>query len=221
MKSTFFTLSNPTLHREDTEHGFGREYAKYNVSVLPAYAMLSYTIQGMRADLDGTHVGIESAIVDDTVIIYGVNQVTRYLTPSDPTLVIYYLGIRDYQKFFPHFDKQSLRERAAQFLEEADKTFEESSWLAFSMMAGAVFESLLLDVVDDNDATFGRLINRAKDMDVFDSLELSALEIAKEARNMIHAGRHGDPYLTREKAMTVRLVLEQFLRKNWAEIKGK
>lgn len=228
MKSAFFKLTNPEYSSETDEHGFYRCWARFRVPVLPAYAILNYTIQGVTSryngltgELDGAVDAIESGIVDDVVILYGIDDLTQRLMPTDPTLVINYLGIRDYQKFFPHFENQLLRERAAQFLEEADKTFEEASWLAFAMMAGAVFESLLFDIVGDTRVGFGSLINKIKAAKVFEEMELAALQIACDARNLIHAGRYGDVYITREKAMRVRVVLEQFLRNDWGKIKEK
>ena len=219
MKSTIFVLANPDLHSENDEHGFIKSWGNYKVPVLPAYAIQNYTIQGIQLNLDGGTNAIESVIVGDTVVIYGVDDLVLAFNPTEPTLVVNYLGIRDYQPFFPHFENQSLRERAAKFLEEADKTFEESSWLAFAMMAGAVFESLLFDMAGDKRDSFGPLIGKVKKKDIFNSMEIAALETANNARNLVHAGRHGDPYITREKAMTVRVVLEQFLRYDWAEIK--
>lgn len=219
LKSAFFKLTNPEYHYSDGEDRC--QWATYRIPVLPAYTILSYTVQGINAGSEGGVNLRGNEIVGDTVVIHGMNELATIFGTQDLTLVINYLGINSYEKFFPHFDDDSLRERSAQFLEEADKTFEESSWFAFVMMAGAVFESFLVDMLGDEESTFGLLINKVRELSVFTNREVAALDDAKEARNIIHAGRHDEPYVTREKAMNVRLVLEQFLRSDWLEIKQK
>lgn len=219
MKTAYFKLSNPDYKSEPIEYGFCKKWVTYKISILPAYAIASYTIQGMKTNIDGVISSVESAVNGDTVAIYDVDQLTHMLTPPETTLIINYLGIRDYQCFFPHFENGKLKERAAQFMEEADKTFDEASWLSFVLMAGAVFESYLVDMTGDKKSTFGGLIKKISKNDFFDEDEIKILTEASDARNLVHAGRFEDIYLTRDKAMTVRLALEQFLRKDWCGLK--
>jgi len=106
-------------------------------------------------------------------------------------------------------------------MEEAEKTFEESSWLSFTIMTGSVFESLLVDLTNELKLPFGALINKITSHNLFDAVELETLSFVKEARNLVHAGRYDDAYITRDKAMSVRLPLDEFLRKDWVEIKNR
>ena len=220
MKSTYFHLSNPEFHSEAMREGYDRRWATYRVPILPAYAMISYSIQGVRANVDEVTNAIESSILMDEVIIYGIDELLSRVQPSEPILAVNYLGVRSYPCFFPHFGDPDLKARCAQFMEEADQTFEESSWLSFVLMAGGVFEGFLVDLTGNQKATFGQLIAGVEQTDVFDDLELQALRDAAEARNLVHAGRAKDPYVTRERLMDIRLALEQFLRKDWRRIKS-
>lgn len=219
MKTANFLLNNPSYKSETSEYGFEKSHAIFKVPILPAYAILNHTIQGVKSNLDGQTTSIESAIVDDTVIVYNVSDFSLRLSPDQPILVVNYLGITDYQNFFPQFKGMSLHERAGLFMEEADKAFDESAWLAFAMMAGAVFESLLYDMVDAEWGSLGPLIEKTEKKGIFDRMEISALQDANAARNLVHANRFKDEYITRKVAMNIRVVLEQFLRYNWTEIK--
>lgn len=219
MKSTIFVLSNPRFHARLTDLGVDERWATYRVPILPAYAILSYSIQGINAELGGKVLPADTGIVDDTVVVNRLDDLALALTSSQPTLVINYIGIRDYQKFFPHFKGASLKGRAAQFLEEADKTFDDGSWLSFVMMAGAVFESFLVDLTGKGSETLGSLVKKVNSKGLFSDLEVEALAAATEARNLVHAGRHKQPYISRDRAMAVRVALEQFLRKDWGQLK--
>ncbi len=220
MKTAYFTLSDPTYDGESTRSGFWRKWATYRIPILPAYAIASYTIQGIKTSVDGDVTSVDSDINEDIVTVHGVDQITHMLSPPESTLIINYLGIRDYQAFFPCFEDLSLKARAAEFMEEADKTFDEGVWLSFVLMAGGVLESFLVDLTGDKRSTFGGLITKVKDKEYFSELEMEALHEASSARNIVHAGKYNKPYVSRDKAMTVRLALEQLLRKDWEQIKS-
>jgi len=221
MKTAYFTLSNPKFDSERTNVGFEKCWATYQIPILPAYAIASYTIQGLKVTDDGDVSAINSSIMGEVVKVEGLNQLTHMLGPEESTLIINYLGIKDYKCFFPQFENDDLKCRAAEFMEEADKTFDEGSWLSFVLMAGGVLESFLVDITDDKQSTFGNLIKQIEQKHLFSKEEIGVLRDASKARNLVHAGKFKKPYVSRGVAMSVRLTLEQMLRKDWHSIKTK
>jgi hypothetical protein len=128
-------------------------------------------------------------------------------------LVIHYHGIRDYKRLFPMITDLQLRARLGQFYEEAERTFEDGSWLAFALMASAVYEGLLGWKLNSPSLNFASLIDAAEKQGLIQSHEARILHAAREQRNLVHASRCETPWVDRADAMDMRTTMDSLLRK--------
>jgi hypothetical protein len=130
-------------------------------------------------------------------------------------LVIHYHGIRDYRLLFPEVEDPGLRGRLALFYEEAEMTFNAGAWLSFALMAGAVYEGLLLWKVGERAESdrISDLIKQAAAENVITEHERRILCVAKENRHLVHAGRYHEPWVGRAGAMDMRAVMDRLIRK--------
>lgn len=128
-------------------------------------------------------------------------------------LVIHYHGIRDYTDLFPRISDAQLRIRLGQFYEEAERTFENGSWLAFALMASAVYEGLLGWKLNSRSEPFAKLIAEAHQQGLIDTHEAQILGTAREHRNLVHASRFESPWVRRADAMDMRTTMDGLIRK--------
>lgn len=128
-------------------------------------------------------------------------------------LMIHYHGIRNYELLFPRVTDLALRARLAQFYEEAEQAFENGSWLAFALMAAAVYEGLLGWKLNFEADTFAKLIASARDKAVIDGTEAKILNVAREHRNLVHASKFKVPWVQRADAMDMRTTMDGLIRK--------
>lgn len=219
MKSTHFVLDNPSYNSTKNKSGFEESFVEFKVPTLPAYSITNHSIDGVNINVDGVTTPTASVIVNDRVIIHGVNKLINTLRPSTPILTIYHFGIKDYSLMFPEINNSVLRKRVGLFMEEADKSFEQEAWLSFVVMAGSVFEGLLSDLLGDYDSTFGKLVSRVDELNLLDDYEVSILKDAVSFRNHVHAGRYEEKTAERKAAMGIRVQLDQFIKKDWCRIK--
>lgn len=219
MKSTHFVLDNPIYRSEPSNNYYEKCWAEFRVPTLRAYSFTNHSIDGVNMDSEGGTTPISSAIVDDKVLIYGVDKLMNTLRPSSPVLTVYHFGIKDYSLLFPEIEDPALKQRVGLFMEEADKTFEQEAWLSFVVMAGSVFEGILSDLTADHGSTFGKLVSKVDDLQVLDGYVVSVLRDAVKFRNHVHAGRYNEETAIRQDAMNIRVQLDQFIKDDWSEIK--
>ena len=128
-------------------------------------------------------------------------------------LLIHYHGIRDYSCLFPMVEEQQLKVRLGQFYEEAERTFENGSWLAFALMAAAVYEGLLGWKLKGRATSFAELIASAHERGLIENHEVEILGTAREHRNLVHAARFATPWVQRADAMDMRITMDGLVRK--------
>ena len=127
-------------------------------------------------------------------------------------LVIHYHGIRDYALLFPQITDQRLKERLGRFYEEAEVAFDNHAWLSFALMAGAVYEGLLGWRLKSTKKSFDELIQLSQKQGVLSQSESDVLHDARQNRNLIHADRSTEAWMTRARAMDMRLVMDRLIR---------
>lgn len=130
----------------------------------------------------------------------------------DSKLVIHYHGIRDYKLLFPFIVDTSLQERLGNFYREAEISFENSAWLSFMLMCGAIFEGMLFAKLGQG-ITFYSLINAARQINLIDADEESIMTQVRLYRNLVHAKKHSEPYVSRVYAMDARTTLDKLIKK--------
>lgn len=125
-------------------------------------------------------------------------------------LKISYSGVSNYKLLFPYMTNSSLLERISKFYEEAEIAFINRAWLSYSLMAGAVIEGLLFDVIEEN-KSFDKLIEDAYEKKYIDDKLKDIIKKAKDTRNLVHANRYGKNYATREMAYNIKYALDEIL----------
>lgn len=133
-------------------------------------------------------------------------------------LVIHYHGIRDFSLLFPQVSDSALQERLGRFYEEAEKAFEHGAWLSFALMASAVYEGLLVWRLPKQKDNFSSLIKSAGEQDIISQNEVLTLERARSNRNLIHASRYTESWISRSSAMDIRTVMNRLVRELSAEV---
>jgi hypothetical protein len=107
----------------------------------------------------------------------------------------------------------------AHYYSEAELCLERNCCLSYTLMCGAIFESILYDKfhedaeVDKNPSAknFGKLLDKAHiDGEIFEDT-YNVMNNAKNKRNLIHAGCDSEEYPTRRDAMDIRAALTREL----------
>ena len=222
MQSTTFYLENGKINSRRDEYGNDSYEMVYEIPVLPAYAITHYHIDALRSSLDGEVTFPPSVIVGPQVIIPGADGVSFKYMYHAPVLTIYYIGIRDYKLLFPDIGDSALRERMGEFMEEADKTFSEGAWISFMIMAGAVFEGRLAYMLNSYNVPHGGLVSEVEKLEMMEDEEIEVIKSVKDYRNLVHAGKYKENLkVSRNSAMTVRLILDEYIKKDWSRLGGR
>ncbi|MUH00093.1 DUF4145 domain-containing protein [Scytonema sp. UIC 10036] len=204
MKSTVFGLdiTAPTcIHKEPTD---GTHIYEFIIPTLPAFAIEYYTLQyGAMSCFPSKADSIEN----DKLIIH----LEYNLSNLDSKLVIHYYGIRDYKLLFPFINNISLQERLGHFYREAEITFENGSWLSFMLMCGAIFEGILFAKLKQN-KSFKDLIDAASQQGLIDTQTKTIMTKVREYRNLVHANRHTETYVSQIDAMDTRVTLDKLIK---------
>lgn len=206
MKSTVFHLDQASatfVHRLTEKH----EY-EFEIPVLKAYA-IEYFIVEMLVDGGSLYTG-DYDVNNGKLIVEGPDP--RSMNDYRITLTIHYHGIRDYSLLFPAIPDASLKERLGQFYREADAAFETGSWLTFTLMCGALFEGVLYAKAGVN-KSFNVLIDDAHANGDIDVTTSTVMHTVRGHRNLVHANRHTEPYVSRADAMDTRVILDKLLRR--------
>jgi hypothetical protein len=144
MKTTMFTGRQMSPIGNDQGH-----IAGFVVPTLAAYAT-EYSELTPPRDVSAGFIQLSEGndywIAGEKVFLF--NPLTSpFLTLNNALrgsrLVIHYHGIRDHELLFPQISDHALRKRLGEFYEEAERAFDSSAWLSFSLMAAAVYEGLL------------------------------------------------------------------------------
>lgn len=211
MKTTMFNGRQMKLASTD---------AYDNVSVVKVPTLSAYAIECAEftppRHIDaGFHIfqmGADFVVIDEEVR-FSSGFDLKFGGFESCRMTVHYHGIRDYALLFPQVTDLSLRERLGLFYAEAEATFEARAWLSFALMAAAVYEGLLGWSLQDERKRFANLIDDAAAEGLIDTREAAVLITAKENRNLVHAGRRVDGWVTRATAMDMRIVLDQLVRK--------
>lgn len=189
------------------EEVIGKDHIEYRhtVPTLDAYAVEYFAIQvGSLHCLEGS---------SDRIIGNVLHVRSQFdLKPHACTLLINFHGIRDYALLFPRCESTAMANRLGQYYEEAEKCFEQSGWLSFALMCGAVFEGLLLSKVGGGDDRFEALIDRILAQGAVTDVEALVLHKVRYFRNLVHAKRVSEPYVSRADAMDTRKVLHRLVK---------
>lgn len=207
MNSTTFDLdfTSPTCIHQDLLNG--RHSYELTISILPAFAIEYFTFQfGVLSSFPD----VNDSLDNDKLTIYTESE----LTGLDSKLVIHYHGIRDYKLLFPFIADPSLQERLGNFYREAETSFDNAAWLSFMLMCGAIFEGMLFAKLGQtNGSTFYQLITTAKHNNIIDINTESIMNKVRDYRNLIHANKHSDSYVSRVDAMDTRTTLDKLIKK--------
>lgn len=206
MNSTVFDLNftQPNCHQNLPD---GRHRYDLTIPTLPAFAIEYFTFQ---FEALSSFPDADDSISNDKLTIYTESE----LTGLDSKLVIHYHGIRDYKLLFPFIVNPSLQERLGNFYREAETSFENSAWLSFMLMCGAIFEGMLFAKLGQpNNSTFHQLIISARQNNLIDIDTDSKMNKVRVYRNLVHANRLSDPYVSRVDAMDIRTKLDKLIKK--------
>ena len=125
-------------------------------------------------------------------------QISRY----ELSMQISYFGIKDYSLLFPFMENTKLTNRLALFYEEAEEAFKNKSWLSFALMAGAVFEGVLYDLIGE-DLGFDKLIKKAEKLGYIYSEMSDIFHLTRNARNLVHGKKFEKNYISRKNAFEI------------------
>lgn len=204
MKSTIFELdiTASTCVYENPSNSI--HIYEFTIPILPAFAVEYFTLQfGSLSCFPDKQDSIQK---DKLTVFTGYS-----LDELDSKLVIHYHGIRDYNLLFPFVANSSLKERLGNFYREAEITFENASWLSFMLMCGAIFEGILFAKLGQ-DKSFNNLIRAASHKGLIDAHTESIMNTVRGYRNLVHANKHTDPYVSRMDAMDTRITLDKLIK---------
>ena len=227
MRTALFELTSPVIERQDPL--FSRVDEIYTIPTLPAYAIVSHSLDYQSAVGLHDHIGnVHTDIFKDTVRIKSVPA--RLPTESRRAIItIQYAGIRDHSLLFPSVENADLKIRLGEFAEEAENAYANGSWMSFTVMAISAIEGLLSDAFgepikawDKRDVRgdLARLILYAIEKGALDANEGALLDGARKVRNRIHSGRFSEPLANRSSATDMYVLYDRLLKKNWDQIKS-
>ncbi|MES9925709.1 MAG: hypothetical protein ABW152_16630 [Candidatus Thiodiazotropha endolucinida] len=212
MNSTIFILDSP--HFEQVNKQFQTFDEIYRIPTLPAYAILNHKLDYRNNSVDWIQESIVCTIKDDIVRISGTEHGPSQIFNSHCSLTIFYAGITDYSLLFPFIIDEDLKIRLGQFAEEADKAFQNSSWMSFTVMAISAIEGILYNLFGRND--LHKLINKAEAKNLITSNEKELLLEAKNTRNRIHADNYKEPFPTRKLGTNLYVLYDRLIKKDWS-----
>ena len=203
MKSTVFEIKPLNDITDKIYAPDGTLIYKIYVPTLDAYAIeyVTFHLSGSTAFLGS------SCIKNSELEIYTKSS----LAPFECRCIVHYHGIRDYALLFPNVTQPVLKERLGKFYQEAESSFENSAWLTFMLMCGAIFEGILFSKIGEN-KTFEKLIEKASETKLIDDDAKLIMHNVRSYRNIVHANRINEPYVTRADAMDTRRLLEAIIK---------
>lgn len=79
------------------------------------------------------------------------------------------------------------------------------------LMCGAIFEGILFAKLRQN-KSFNDLISAASHTGLIDAHTESIMNTVRGYRNLVHANKHTDPYVSRIDAMDTRITLDKLIK---------
>lgn len=213
MDSTNFDLDWVSARVECHEGFTTPRIVVFPVPTLSAYAVAHsnfYTDSGFADTSQLQNIeGRDFEIVGDSVIW---RSPVQPFIPADGTyrLIVHYHGIRDYEALFPSVQDLNIRRRIAQFQEEADTVFQQKAWMSYVILSTAVLEGLLVYRLGNKKLV--RLIDEASESGLINDAGRNALHNARDRRNLVHASRAQEPYVSRLEAMDVRTSMDRLIK---------
>lgn len=203
-------LHDPLTGPEMFTSGSVRAPVTLRVKTLSAYAVdHAFLIQnGNHILVDGKRIRLDedNVTVDD-------DGLCKIIDNEDVLILhIYYYGIRKYEKLFPDVLAKSkdTAERLGKYYSEAEMCFETGAWLSFALMAGAIFEHMLAHKLGMED-TLHNLTREAINRNIINSDQGDIINIIRNYRNLIHAGRINEKYIERADAMDARKLVDHLI----------
>ena len=203
MKSTTFELDPAAPTTTYTQNGQDHIYT-FQLPLIPAFAIEYFTLQ----------FGAISTFPENTDTLQGDTLTVNpgyHLDGMDCRIVVFYHGIRDYSLLFPNVTPASLQTRLGEFYREADAAFDSAAWLTFMLMCGALFEGILFFRIGANQS-FNDLIQTAATNGTIDAQTRAIMDTVRQYRNLVHANRHAQHYVSRADAMDTKIALDRLLR---------
>jgi hypothetical protein len=203
MNTIIFDLDYSSATHETRD---GKSVVVFKVPTLPAYAIehSDFLFNGLGSNKEG-----DAYVITGNEVFCEENDVEA---DDVLRLIIYYHGIRDYRLLFPSIANAALVERLASFYEEAEKNFNNATWLSYALMCGAIYEGLLFDKLAVN-KSFANLINSASTTGLIDTATTNVMTKARNFRNLVHASRFGEVYVSRADAMDMRTTIDKLIKK--------
>jgi hypothetical protein len=134
------------------------------------------------------------------------------LEDADIRFSVHYHGIRDFGLLFPQVAEDTLRRRLGNFYEEAERVFDVAAWLSFALNAAAIYEGLLGWRLGRARGTLEKFTEEALELGVIDETARCTIDVARHARNLVHASHHKKPFISRTDAMDMRMVMDKLIR---------
>ena len=100
------------------------------------------------------------------------------------------------------------------YYEEAEATFDNGVWLSFALMCGAVYEGLLFAHFG-KDMRFSAMIKKAAETAIIDEDTAKIMDASRALRNLVHASKATDPFVSRLQAMDMRKVMDRLMQQAW------
>jgi hypothetical protein len=184
----------------------GKSIVVFKVPTLPAYAIehSDFSINGLGSNKEG-----DAYVINGNEVLCEENDVQ---TGDSLRLIVYYHGIRDYRLLFPSVADSDLVERLANFYEEAEKNFANGAWLSYALMCGAIYEGLLFAKLGINGG-FAVLTRNALAGGLINSETADVMDKARNFRNLVHANRFCEIYVSRADAMDMRTTIDKLIKK--------
>lgn len=218
MKSTFFKVNHPYIQTTENSPNDVHDFTlNIEIPILPAFSIeylsiqlgaLSYTYL-LSDDPEGAQVSGNKIITQSDY-----NASTIEHSYDGLGIILHYQGIRDYSLLFPWIANKDLRERLGMFYEEAEKCFNQGSWLSFSLMCGALFEGMLYAKLNrpTTNNNFFDMINQCQNTNLLTSNQADIMNNVRKLRNLIHANNFTYQYATRKDATDIKSTMDQLIK---------
>jgi hypothetical protein len=189
----------------------GNDTCECIIDLLPAYA-ISYTelsISGFT-HFEGNNYRLDMKN-SKLIILYNYTSFINDAKYDDNILYIDYFEIRDYSLLFPKVMEKDIAIRLGNFYEEAEKCFENNTWLSYSLMCAAIFEGMLFSKYK-NTKTFNELINDAFRLGDIDKSTYDTMHLTRDTRNLVHTNNYTKDYISRINAMDIRTTMDNLIK---------
>lgn len=179
---------------------------------LPAYAAIDYSVKFEYISPFNSELGEPKyEIKGDTVRV--TNLSLAFSSAVKGLLVVHHVGIKDFTLLFPHIKSEQLKQRLAEFAQEAETAFENKAWMSYVLMVGAVLEGLLYDQFGNK--TFAELITKAKETNIIKESEATLFNEVRKTRNRVHASKFEQPFTDRSTALELNVAYDRLLKRRW------